>query len=232
MTVFASRDWFRLAYCHSILLLYRHCLTCMCHCRPDEVGAPCCTLEITEMAFQECADRAREMCLLYRRTYQNSPVRYTWGSLHILFLAGLTYLHCIWNSASVRKNSRQIDVINTCTACTMVLVIIAERYRNAKSYRDIFEQLAERTITMICRASEVNQSGTFGTTIQGPAADNIPYDSTLNTLAAPTPLAFEMSYLDDWITNLEQTDVHDESEWLVQDLIRGFSDRQGTVSSL
>lgn len=86
LSVFASKAWFQLAYYHSILLLYRHYITL-----PPAPGEE----ESVARAFEECVRRSREMCLLYRRLYQNSSIQFTWGSLHILFLGGITYLYCL-----------------------------------------------------------------------------------------------------------------------------------------
>ncbi|KAI1626214.1 fungal-specific transcription factor domain-containing protein [Exophiala viscosa] len=221
VSVFTSKDWFRLAYDHTIILLYRHCLTCEYYRHPNiaSLYAHCSKTQI-DAAFQQCASSAREICVLYRRTYQRSPVRYTWGSLHILFLAGLTYLHCLWSSESLRKSVPQLDVINTCTSCNMVLVIIAERWDIAASYRDLFEKLSERTISMIF--------GGFGNT-----ANNLSSSSAPMQLAGPTTedaganepasqTSFDDLQLEEWLVNLEDMNVPDESEWLVQDLIRGF----------
>lgn len=64
-------------------------------------------------------------------------------------MAGLTYLHCLWTSPAVREAIRQDDVISTCTDCTIVLVVMSERWAGASPYRDIFEALAARTMTMM-----------------------------------------------------------------------------------
>ncbi|ETN41340.1 uncharacterized protein HMPREF1541_03275 [Cyphellophora europaea CBS 101466] len=227
-TVFGSNDWFRLAYCHSILLLYRHYLTCSRNYGPGHDGMRCSPEEV-DAAFQECSDRAREICLLYRRTYQRSPVRYTWGSLHILFLGGLTYLHCLWASPTVRRKVPQKDVISTCTACAMVLVIIAERWSNAAPYRDIFEELAERTVGMICEPPESQNRFQVASSPKEPGKPvlfhrNSPPFTSLDDS--------EVTQVDDWMLNLGHLNVPDESEWLVEDLLRGFTDPQDDMQGL
>lgn len=45
--------------------------------------------------------------------------------------------------------ARQDDISNTCTACTMVLVVLAERWEQAAPFRDIFEALASKTMSMV-----------------------------------------------------------------------------------
>ncbi|KAL4932451.1 fungal specific transcription factor domain-containing protein [Aspergillus undulatus] len=98
LSVFASSEWFRLAYDHSILLLYRPFITASV----DQEGKNRASYagpndspnkDIIDNAFDECAKCAREMCLLYRRLYQSSSIQFTWGSLHIPFLGGLSYIY-------------------------------------------------------------------------------------------------------------------------------------------
>ena len=146
LSVFESPNWFHIAYDYSILLLYRPRITCPLATlkSPQESSS-------IDAAFQVCADSARDICQRYRRLYQvRGRIQFTWGSLHILFLAGLTYIYCLWRSRRIRQSTSQNVVINTCMACNTLLVIIAERWSQASSYRDIFESLSERTINMIC----------------------------------------------------------------------------------
>lgn len=95
--------------------------------------------------FLQCACAAERICLMNRRLYIGKPVNCTWGTLHVIFSAGLTYLHCLWASAAVRHKTSLYDVGNTLTSCTMLLTVIAERSKSAVPYRDIFEALHSRT---------------------------------------------------------------------------------------
>lgn len=199
LSVFASKAWFQLAYDHSILLLFRHFIT-----SPVPQGEE----ENVQKAFEECAHRSREMCLMYRRLYQSSTIQFTWGSLHILFLGGLTYLYCLWKSNRVRAMARRSDVINTCMACNTVLVIIAERWSQATTYRDTFETLSEKTINMIC------DDGARGTNV---GASNMTFDEINFSTAEPA-----VSH--DWILGLNDMTIPHDSEWFVQELLQGMRD--------
>lgn len=201
LSVFASKAWFQLAYDHSILLLYRHFITL-----PIPLGEE----ESVEKAFEECAHRSREMCLLYRRLYQSSTIQFTWGSLHILFVGGLTYLYCLWKSNRVRAIARRSDVINTCMACNTVLVIIAERWSQATTYRDTFETLSEKTIDMICNEGE-----------RGINAGHSNTAFNENSFNAAEPAVSQ-----DWIMGLDDMAIPHESEWFVQELLQGMKDFQ------
>ncbi|KAJ3950099.1 uncharacterized protein N0V96_001237 [Colletotrichum fioriniae] len=232
LSVFTSRSWFQLAYDHSILLLYRHYMMGGLpanHPTPDGTGggghgATLNDNEATERVLEECAVRAREMCMLYRRVYQSSSVQFTWGSLHILFLGGLTYLYCLWRSKRVRDSTRQADVVTTCMACTTVLIIIAERWNLATSYRDIFEALSQRTISMICNdgqkpAAAAAPGGVNNTSLPaigpGPGAE-ADMHAAFGGGAAPS--------MQDWIMGLDDLSIPQESEWLVQELLQGVRD--------
>ncbi|KAL5341016.1 fungal-specific transcription factor domain-containing protein [Aspergillus crustosus] len=208
LSVFASSEWFRLAYDHTILLFYRPLITSpLGEKSSGPPGLPSLSEmydeEMVERAFDECALCAREMCLLYRKIYQSSSIQFTWGSLHILFLGGLTYLYCLWRSRRVREKTRQTDVVSTCLACSTVLVIIAERWNLATSYRDLFEALSEKTISMVCGDDNLTNPS------------RAPWGGE-NTSEDPL--------LQDWINNgLNDMAIPQESEWLVQELLQGVS---------
>ncbi|PVH98528.1 hypothetical protein DM02DRAFT_595836 [Periconia macrospinosa] len=202
LSVFASKAWFQLAYDHSILLLYRHYITL-----PPQPGEE----DSVESAFEECVARSREICLVYRRLYQSPTIQFTWGSLHILFVSGLTYLYCLWKSLRVRNASRPSDVINTCMACNTVLVIIAERWSQATAYRDTFETLSQKTINMICTDLSSTANGNAVTAANLDGAGFAPDQQTFSH---------------DWFGGLEGMDVPHESEWFVEELLLGMRNFQ------
>ncbi|VTT82063.1 unnamed protein product, partial [Fusarium fujikuroi] len=107
--------------------------------------------ECLNKVFEDCIEASRNICQTYRRLYIGTSIRYTWGTLHCLFLAGLTYLHCLWTSPAAWESIRPEDVSKTCTDCTMVLVAVAEGWQAAAPYRDTFEALASRVIAKLFR---------------------------------------------------------------------------------
>lgn len=139
LSTFSTTEWFQLAYNHSVLLLHRRLLV---KAQRHE------SLQV----LLECCHAARDICYLYRKLFLNNPVSYTWGALHILFLAGLTFLHCLITSPGVRATFGQDEISDTCTSCTIVLVIMAERWKAAAAYRDTWELLAKATISMLVKA--------------------------------------------------------------------------------
>lgn len=135
LSIFSTKAWYNLNYSGTILQLYRGQLA-------EHKGTP-------DEVFIDCVRAASNVCQLYRRQYIGTTIKYTWGTLHFLFLAGLTYLHCLWTSPAACASVTHGEVSKTCTDCTMVLVVIAEGWESASPYRDIFEVLASRTLSMI-----------------------------------------------------------------------------------
>jgi hypothetical protein len=161
---------------------------------------------LADMAFEECYKNAQQMCTTYRSLYQQPSIQFTWGSLHILFLGGMTYLYCLWRSAKIRQTARLKDVMGTCMACSIVLIIIAERWKLATAYRDMFEKLTERTINMLEMDISRRNHASNSSEVPGPglgmfADDVLPFDQ--------------------WILDLDNVGVPPESDWLVQELLEG-----------
>ncbi|ETS85352.1 hypothetical protein PFICI_03377 [Pestalotiopsis fici W106-1] len=136
MSLFGTSDWFALEYDYAILQLYRVKMV-------DPQADP------GDPVFLECMGAAERICHHYRRQFPGGPASFTWVALHELFLAGLTYVHCLWASPAVRNAQRHGQVRDTCTNCTIVLVVMAERWSAVAPYRDLFEILANRTIRLI-----------------------------------------------------------------------------------
>jgi hypothetical protein len=95
-------------------------------------------------------------------------------------------------------------------ACTTVLIIIAERWKVATSYRDIFEALSERTISMICGTGTLPPPEPPSS---GLGADFWNYN--------PSDLPNQ-----DWVVGMDDLAMPQESEWLVQELLQGFRQPQ------
>ncbi|KAK5119748.1 hypothetical protein LTR85_007324 [Meristemomyces frigidus] len=96
-------------------------------------------------------------------------------------------------------------------ACTTLLIIIAERWTPATSYRDLFRLLSERTIGMMLGDSAKPALTTgYGTSSAGPID------------------AFQE---DDWLTGLDGMTVSQESEWLLQELMQGVRNQRHATAN-
>ncbi|KAI5457531.1 fungal-specific transcription factor domain-containing protein [Mariannaea sp. PMI_226] len=135
LSVFGSCDWFQIAFDHSILLLY---------CPQIVSSDPSETISLAP--YHECIRASKEISELYRRIFITNAASCSWGSLHILFFAGLTYIYCLWSSTAIREAVTYHDIYKTCTSCTVVLSLMAERWKAAAPHRDLFDLLANRTV--------------------------------------------------------------------------------------
>lgn len=143
---FGSDKWFLLSFHHSILLLHRRRLIASTDTDTSATGEASHDLA---GVYLECAESAATIARTYQELYLGTAVSTTWGALHVLFLGGLTFLHCLWASKEVRQSYRRDAVSAICTSCTIVLVVMAERWSAAAPYRDAFNALAAATQSML-----------------------------------------------------------------------------------
>ena len=204
-SLWINNEWFELSYHHSILLLYRRRITTQIVSDQD--------LSLSN-TFLECSRSAREMCHCYRKIYVGRPLGYTWEALHNLFLAGLTYLHCIWTSPHVRASIKHDDLSSTCMACTMVLVVMAERWTAAAPYRDIFEALTAKTMSMITDQEQYHL---------GPqVATGLSFHPQSNEM--------DMSWgLSQWVTNIQDVEMSGDMETFFTSLMGDVRPDTGIV---
>lgn len=145
LSIFSTKVWFDLNYSGTILNLYRTQLV-------ETEGT-------SDGVFMDCLQAANTVIRLYRLQYVGTAIKHTWGTLHCAFLAGLTYLHCLWSCGSACESVSYSDVSKTCMDCTMVLVVIAQEWEDGAPYRDIFEILASRTLSMVVDKGSRGQPG-------------------------------------------------------------------------
>lgn len=145
---FGSPGWYKLMYHHSILLLHRRRLVVRQRSSHDQSrwAAPECD---DASVYLDCASSSQAICELYRTLYLSQRLNDTWGALHVLFLAGLTYVHCLWNNPETRNTIRRDIVSSTCTSCMIVLAVMSERWDAVAPYRDTFEALSNPTQAML-----------------------------------------------------------------------------------
>lgn len=151
---FGSDNWFHLSYHHAVLLTHRRRITASVSGPSD---AP---YQAIHAVHLECAESASSICTIYRTFYLRSPAIYAgWGALHVLFIAGLTFLHCLAVSKEVRETYRS-QTSGVCTSCTIVLVIMAERWPAVQPYRDMFTMLSEKMQAVLAQPA-ADTSGTL-----------------------------------------------------------------------
>ena len=107
--------------------------------------------------------------------------------------------------SDIRDTIRQDEISNTCTACTMVLVVLAERWEQAAPYRDIFEALASKTMAMV-----VDKHREMWVTLEAPIIER-----PGSGLSFPGELA-------QWVTDIADVGVSEGIESLLSGLVYDF----------
>ncbi|KAH7245335.1 fungal-specific transcription factor domain-containing protein [Fusarium tricinctum] len=188
LAFFVSADWYEANYNYAVLQLFRPQIT-------DMKGS------VLDETFLKCLTTSKKTCHIFRRQYFGKPMAYTWSAVHELFLAGLTYLYCLWMSPAARQISRHDQVSNTCMDCTMVLVILAERWPEAAPFRNIFEVLTNRTMTML---SDAHQGKEITSSAIGPESETYPEG------------------LSQWMEGISGSGITTGVDWLLSELIDEF----------
>lgn len=201
LSVFGSRDWFQLAFSHSILLLY-----CPQIIRKQSPGI---SRANSAVSYRECFGASQKICELYRRIFIANASSCSWGSLHILFFAGLTYIFCLWSSPETRRDISYHDVYRTCTSCTVVLSLMAERWKAAAPHRDFFDVLANRTVNVVCNKD-----------FKGWSEDG---DASAGDIEDTQDTEAEPGLMHDWIIQIAQSGMSMAVELLLTEFSnRGF----------
>lgn len=188
LSTFGSAEDYKITHNETILLLYRGELN---------QGKPG-----NEDIFLECMQASGEICASCKSLYVGKPINYTWSTLHVIFLAGLTFIHCLWVSPKCRATARLDRISDTFTNCTMLLTIMAERWDSVGSYRDLFQLLASKAMAMVV---ESGQNAT------GPARDLGPRD---------------MENMTQWMAQISNEGAPDVFEALLDNMLEGWSEAQ------
>jgi hypothetical protein len=196
LTLFTSSYWYDLSYNCTIMNLYRGQLT-------YAKGSLC-----DEATLLECMRAAEDVCHGLRNELLGKHTTPTWGALHSCFIAGLTYLHGLWMFRRQlnrnRRETRQDVVSATCTDCTIALVLMAQWHDGAAPYRDIFEALAARTMTMLVEKDRVEMASEEGQTVGIGSSDE----------ALSSPDVFSQ-----WMADISETGMGDSLETLLNGLV-------------
>lgn len=93
--------------------------------------------------FQVFADSASTICLSYKTMYLRGFFRCMWLTIHGCFIAGISFLYCLWldQFMHVLKWKRSSIIYDTINACSSILYVLAERWKGGVMFRDTFEHL-------------------------------------------------------------------------------------------
>lgn len=101
--------------------------------------------------FKVFTQLASAICLNYKEIHAKGKMSYTWLALHCVFVAGLSFLYCLWVdlSLSVLEWRRRGVVYDTISACSSILYVLAERFSSAAVFRDTFESISNTVLQRI-----------------------------------------------------------------------------------
>ncbi|KAK9455825.1 fungal-specific transcription factor domain-containing protein [Dipodascopsis uninucleata] len=135
-------------------------------------------------AFFVIYDASEKVIRAYRQLHRERNINYTWMAVHNLFMAGTSYLYCLYHSKEVRQRTR-MDVIDFNTmACIHVLTAMIDKCDAASGCRDTFELLTA-AILRLCY-NEKYASGEISS-LTGPAVTGpqISSEETAKKTAVP-----------------------------------------------
>jgi hypothetical protein len=169
-----SPMFFELNYWQTIVMLYRQSLSVPqgladdLKSVPQDVQSPVLSNldehENKEVVFIRVAQAGQKILKLYRQLHRKYLVNYTYLATHHLFIAGISFLYCLWYSPLVRSHLTLDDVDFTVLAATSVLDDLTVFCPPARACRDAFSRMASTTIKMGIA------KGGFGQNVQAAAA--------------------------------------------------------------
>ncbi|CCE65244.1 hypothetical protein TPHA_0K01100 [Tetrapisispora phaffii CBS 4417] len=120
-------------------------------------------LKPEDRLFRECQAAAGQICQLYKIFHQKTVYGHSTPAVHIVFVAGVTLIYCMWLTRNLDDKRRKIlgdvskhtrphlsaslfSTIDDLRACSVCLYSMTERSKFARIFRDTFDQLMNATI--------------------------------------------------------------------------------------
>ncbi|KAL1878099.1 hypothetical protein VTK73DRAFT_8060 [Phialemonium thermophilum] len=145
---FRSKAWYELLYHNGVLLLYRP-------------SASTVSASGDASSLQQVFTAAHQSIMLYAYLLRSRKINFTWITMHSVFMAGLSYVYAL--SRHFREKRRQglgsesprvqlaeeptiVDIVNSCRACSNVLVAVSERCNAQKDCHEVFDRLSDAVL--------------------------------------------------------------------------------------
>lgn len=180
-TPFEVTNWPVISYHNSITVLLRPLVLQVAHLQNQASQGHL-------QWFRVFAESTSVICLSYKSMYLKGLFRYMWLTVHSCFVAGISFLYCIWldQSLHILKWKNQSIIYETIAACSSILYVLAERWRTGCIFRDTFERLASIVKDGMNTNSITNEKKLVSLTpsqSESPVS-NLPAAPTLNTSAS------------------------------------------------
>ncbi|KIX95861.1 uncharacterized protein Z520_08569 [Fonsecaea multimorphosa CBS 102226] len=131
-SIFAHEAYWEAMYNHAILLLYRPNSSSLIQHLPSDTFA---------ISFDASCKLIASIKLLQRE----GRLDVLWKAVYDLFMAGLTVIYCVWQSASIRSQHPASKIIATLQSCVSTLSAMSANFAGASESRDAFETLSTAT---------------------------------------------------------------------------------------
>lgn len=151
-TTWETDNWCTISYHNSVLLLLRPVVLEVAEKKKD---TPTTTIEW----FRIFTQSASAICLNYKQLHTKQKLSYTWLAIQCVYVAGVTFLYCIWldSSLSFLEWSRRSIIYDTISACSNILYVLAERWDAAKMFRNSFERISRAVLASIDEATDLEE---------------------------------------------------------------------------
>jgi hypothetical protein len=145
-SVFETENWCKISYHNSMLLLLR----------PVALEVAQLKEKANERSidwFKAFAHSASTICINYKDLHTKGKLGYTWLAMHCVFIAGLSFLYCAsidaTNNLEVLDLKRKPLLYDTVSACSSILYVFAERFKNAAMFRDTFDRVVRSVMARL-----------------------------------------------------------------------------------
>lgn len=97
-------------------------------------------------ALQICLESAKQRIRLFDSLYYQNNLSLSWPRTHGVFLAGATFVYCIWASSEIRSSVSPAEVAGDLRLCSSLLALGGEWWALAQRGKRSFERLADATL--------------------------------------------------------------------------------------
>lgn len=152
-------NWCTISYHNSVLLLLRPVLLKIAELKESSP---------THLIawFREFTQSASAICLNYKELHSKMKLSYTWLAIHCIYTTGLAFLYCIWLDCQFRflEWRRKSIIYDTISACSNILYVLAERWENAKVFRNSYEKMSRSVLERLEGTDDQDSHGSSNET--------------------------------------------------------------------
>ena len=137
-TIFARVAYWDAMYNNAILLLYR----------PSSL-----TQHLPSDTFSTSFDASCRLISSIKLLQREGRLDVLWKAVYDLFMAGLTIIYCVWESASIRSQHPTSKIVTTLQSCLSTLSAMSANFTGASEARDAFDTLSTATTDWLLTGS-------------------------------------------------------------------------------